>query len=278
MPPAHPARPRNRVLAAFLVLVAACGGRTSTGGGDPATEAEWRELRTPRPEALPGAVRITVSDVTFAGSYPWPGDARVEPGLGVSELVAAGLLRRRDVRFVERRRFAAAVAAERRGDALPAGRPPAGVSPSADMALAATWIPAGPGEAFVEVRLTRLETGDVEGTTRTVISRAAGPVELARSVVAGALDVLSGLDRLPEWDDPLASPAPGGANAEAGGRVSTVALRHFLRGLAAEEAWRWEDARRGYQRALADDPGFHEARAALARTARLRLGGTLAES
>ena len=61
-----------------------------------------------------------------------------------------------------------------------------------------------------------------------------------------------------------------------GSEVLDPALQSFLRGLAAEESWDWEGARRGYQ-AAASDPGFFEAPAALARAARLRLGGTLGE-
>ena len=100
----------------------------------------------------------------------------------------------------------------------------------------------------------------------------AHPVFLARAIVAGIVQALAGADRLPAWSDPL-----GEVNAAPSGGVSGEALSSFLRGLAAEEVRRWEEARRGYAAAAAD-PRFPEARTALARTVRLRLGGTLAES
>ena len=59
--------------------------------------------------------------------------------------------------------------------------------------------------------------------------------------------------------------------------ISIQDVERFLRGLAAEELWNWEGARRSYEAATAS-PGFLEAEAALARTARLRTGGTLGES
>ena len=259
----------------LLALAATgCGGAAANGGGaGTASPEEWRALREPRPEPLPGAVRLTVSPVRFAGSFPWPDAVRVGPEIGVSELVAANLLRRRDVHFVERRRFDAAATAERRGDPAPPNRPPAGVSTSAELELVVTWLPSTPGDANLEIRLSRLQTGDVDATTRVVVDRNADPVTVARSVVSATLDLLDEVGRLPEWDAGAV-----GANVEPGDRVSTEALRHFLRGLAFEETWSWEGARRGYQQALVADPGFHEARSALARTARLRLGGTLAES
>lgn len=92
------------------------------------------------------------------------------------------------------------------------------------------------------------------------------------------LELLAARGRLPAWNDPVGADRGSGANADGPSRVSTEALRHFLRGLAAEDTWDWEGARRGYQQALTADPDFHEARTALARAARLRLGGTLAES
>lgn len=286
-PTFFPADPRTRLVALVALAAGACGGSAAPGGGGAgvASEAEWRELREPRPAPLPTAPRLTVSRVDFLGSYPWPPAVRVEPHLGLSELVVTNLLRRRDVHFVERRRFAAAVAAIRRGDPASPGRPPPGVSQGADLALVATWLPTTADEASVEVRLTRLETGDVEAATRVVLPREAGPVLVARAIVAGALEALRELGPLPEWTDPLDGSGavvglgPGGSvNVGTAARVSTEALRHFLRGLAAEETWSWERARRGYQQAIATDPDFHEARVALARTARLRLGGTLAES
>lgn len=278
----RPAPIRAVLLPAALMsaapFVTGCAGASGGGGARVAGLAEWRELREPRPEPLPGAVRLAVSDVHLAGPYPWPEGARVDPALGLSELVVANLLRRRDVRFVERRRFVAAAAAERRGEPAPAGRPPPGVSESADLGLVATWLPTTGERASLEIRLTRMETGDVDGATRVVVPRDIDAVTLARSIVRGTLDVLEELGRLPEWDALPEGETGAGANAEGDSRVSTHALRYFLQGLAAEERWSWEGARRGYQQALEGDPHFHEARTMLARAARLRLGGTLAES
>lgn len=104
-----------------------------------------------------------------------------------------------------------------------------------------------------------------------LIDRDADPVSVARSIVSSTLALLDELAGLPR------SKAPA-ANVSDRERVSIEALRHFLRGLAAEERWDWEGARRSYQQALAAEPHFHEARSALARTARLRLGWTLAGS
>ena len=263
--------PRGIVLSVLVtstLAAAACGGR-ATGGSDVATDAEWRALRAPRPEPLPAAPRVAVGEVQILGSAP-----RVHGGvstpLAVAELVSAGLLRRRDVTFVERRRFAAAVEAERAGR-RPPGQPPAGVSRSADFQLVAVWIPAAAGAA-VDVRLVRLEDGEVVRAGRRALAADGGPVRLARGIVAEGIGVLDALGRRPAWDDPL-----GDANYLASDGVGPDALERFLDGLAAEELWRWEEARRGYQAAAAD-ASFFEARAALARTARLRLGGTLAES
>lgn len=260
------------LLLCAAVTVSGCGGVTSGAGPEAATDAEWRALRQPRPEPLSGAARVTVADVDFLGSYAWPPRAPVSAELGVAELVVAGLLRRRDVDFVERRRFSVAAEAERSGVRRHTGQPPAGVSRSAELSTTAVWIPTGDASAVVEVRLVRLETGDVAGATRVEVPPDADPVTLGRAIVDGVLDVLDSLGRLPTWDDP-SGPANGRDSAD----VSTDAQVAFFRGLAAEEIWRWEEARRAYQEATSD-ADFHEAAVALARTARLRLGGTLAES
>jgi len=97
---------------------------------------------------------------------------------------------------------------------------------------------------------------------------------VARAGVGAILAALDDLGRLPDWEDAVGIPAPG--SYEASG-VPQTALNDFLGGLAAEEAWRWDAARDAYQ-AAARARGFPEAEAALARTARLRLGGTLGES
>jgi hypothetical protein len=210
-----------------------------------------------------------VSSFDLAGAFSWRHEGTIDPTLAIAELAVAGLLQRQDVHFVERRRFSAAAADERAGLPRPASRPPVGVSIGAEFSAAAVYIPITADLASVEVRLTGLGTGDVAGTTRVQIPAPAGPVELGRAMVTGILEVLDELDRRPSWDDPR-------ANVRDSNRVAPEAVANFLRGLAYEESWRWENARAAYQAAIGVD--FPEAEAALARTARLRLGGTLAES
>ena len=251
-------------------LVSSCAG-ASTGAGDSvASEATWRSLAARRPDALPGAARVSVGDVRLIGRLAWNPSARVSPELGVAELVAAGLLRRRDVHFVERRRFTAAATAERAGT-RPRGAPPAGVSPGAEFIATAVWLPLAPGQSSVEIRLAT-PTGAVAGSARVALRDEDDPVTIARSIVTALLAALDNAGRLPAWEDPIA----GASGTITGSEVLDTALQSFLRGLAAEESWDWEGARRGYQ-AAASDPVFFEAPAALARAARLRLGGTLGE-
>ena len=193
--------------------------------------------------------------------------------LAVAELVAAGLLRRRDVHVVERRRFAAAVAAERSGQRRRRGAPPAGVSPGADFIATAVWVQLTPDQSSVEIRLVAARTGATEGTARVALGAEDDPVAIARSIVTALLRALDDVGRLPAWEDPMA----GADGTTTSSRVADATLRSFLQGLAAEEIWDWEGARRGYQAATGDQ-AFFEAAAALARAARLRLGGTLGEN
>jgi hypothetical protein len=255
------------VVLVLTCALGACSAATVASTSGVATEAEWRALAEPRPPHLPGAPRVTIGEIGLVGSFPWPAQAAVAPSLGVAELVAAGLLRRQDVHFVERRRFSAAVEAERAGTPA-AGAPRAGVSPGAELIVSAVWLALDAERATVELRVATLATGAVAGTTRLSVSAAADPVVLSRAIVQGLLEALEALGRLPDWDE-SAIGTPGRA-------PDADAVVSFLRGLAAEERWDWEDARRGYQ-AAASDPSFVEARAALARTARLRQGGTLGE-
>jgi hypothetical protein len=176
------------------------------------------------------------------------------------------------VELVERRRFTAAVDAERAGTPRPAGAPPAGVSRGAEMSATVVWLPLG-AETSLEVRLTRPQTGAVVAGRRRMIPADADPVAAARAIVATILEALDELGRRPAWNDPV----PGAAPAEyRPSGVPTAAVARFLQGLAAEERWNWEAARRSYEAAAG--AGFFEAEAALARTARLRTGGTLGES
>lgn len=261
-------------LASLTTGAAAC----ASGGGpssldDRASDAEWRALAAPRPEPMDGAVRLSFSGVELSGAEPWSLTSRVPLDLGLSELVIAGLLRRRDVQLVERRRFAAAVEAERAGSPRADGAPPAGVSPGAEMAATVVWLPLGE-QVSLELRLARPQTGAVVAARRRVIPAGADPVAAARAIVATILSTLDGLGELPTWNDPVAGTAP--AEYEPSD-VPEANVERFLDGLAAEERWNWEAARRSYESAAAGT-GFFEAGAALARTARLRMGGTLGES
>ncbi|MEX2467974.1 MAG: hypothetical protein WD995_13775 [Gemmatimonadota bacterium] len=233
--------------------------------------SEWRALAAPRPAPLPGAQRIALGDVDLLGGPDWRMPVPVAPRLAVSELIATNLLPRSDVTWVERRRFTVAAEAERTGDRAPEA-PPAGVSVRPDFVFAVTWSALDATGGQLEMRLTDPATGAVRDAWRVTTSADAGPVALARTVIEGLLTRLSELDLRPPTPRRTGDAEPNGQP------VSRAGVEHFLRGLAAEERWRWEEARIGYQAALATDPGFSEARAALERTARLRLGGTLAES
>jgi len=194
--------------------------------------------------------------------------------LGMTELVAAGLLRRADVRYVERRRFAAAAEAERAGRPRPPTAPPVGVSEGAEFSATVVVASVSAQQWTLEVRVADAATGAVRSTARSVLPSDADPVALARQAVRGILDALGDLGRLPGWSDPFPAAAP---TAFAPSGVSVRAFQDFLAGLAAEDVWAWERARVAYQSA-AGSAGFVEAGAALARTARLRHGGTLGES
>jgi len=235
-----------------------------------APESVWDALERPRPAALEGAVRVGVSEIVVL-TDAWSGSERVSPNLGLQELVAAGLLRRRDVRYVERRRFAAAVERERQGLPRPAGAPPAGNSVGAEMLLTGTWAATG-DSATLALRLVNAESGDLVDAWRTGTPRDADPTSVARRIVGSLLERLDELNRLPGWSDPVTGGAPA-VWTDSG--IPVGAAMAFFRGLAAEERWEWEAARRAYQQALEVAPGFFEAEAALARTARLRAGGAL---
>ena len=136
------------------------------------------------------------------------------------------------------------------------------------------WVPLAAGQASLEVRLSDATRGDVVATRRVLLPSAADPVGVARQAVAALLASLGELGRLPAWSDPIAGAAP---STFVPSGVSQPALEDFAAGLAAEDSWRWESAREAYQ-AAASSVGFFEASTALARTARLRLGGTLGEN
>jgi len=265
--------PRIGFAAAVLLILAGCGTTPAPSSLAIAPEAVWDALERPRPEPLDGAVRLGVSELVVL-TDAWSGSEAVSTNLGLQELVAAGLLRRRDVRYVERRRFAAAVERERQGLPRTRNEPAAGNSQGAAMLLTGTWAATGSG-ATLALRLVDAETGDLIDGWRTETPQGADPTSVARRIVGSLLVRLEALGRLPEWDDPVAGSAP---ESWANSGIPVGAAMAFFRGLAAEERWEWESARRGYQQALEVAPGFFEAEAALARAARLRNGGTLGGS
>ena len=266
---------RLRVVAAVLAVGVVIGGCASAGrvSPTPLTIEEWTALATPRPEARPSAAHVSIGGIEIVGDLGWPPGADTSLEFVVEELVAAGLLRRGDVRFVERRRFTRAARLERMGAERPAGAPPVGVSAPADFLASATWISFSAERSTIEVRLANSTTGGIAASTRIELEHQATVLDVSRGVVGGVLEALDRLGRLPRWEDPLA-----GSDGTTGSvEVEQEALLAFAAGLAAEDAFQWERARMGYQSALRDER-FHEAGVALARTARLRLGGTLGES
>ncbi|MEQ1857078.1 MAG: hypothetical protein ABL963_11425 [Longimicrobiales bacterium] len=262
-------------LGLIATTMSACaGGPGAPPAPVPATEAEWQALASPRPTSAPGAPRIALATVELTSALAWSTGSPVSASLGLTELVAAGLLRRADVRFVERRRFAAAADAERDGRARPRGAPAVGVSEGAEWVATVVLASLGAGQSALEIRLADAATGAVRTSRRELVPSDADPVGLARQAVAGILAALGSQGRLPEWTDPLPNAAPTTYRPSG---ASERAVEDFFAGLAAEEAWSWERARVAYQSA-ATSVGFVEAAAALARTARLRRGGTLGES
>ena len=218
---------------------------------------------------LTGAVRVSVGEIGLIDDNPWGLDTSLGASIGLSELVAVGLLRRPDVHFVERRRFAAAADAERRGETRPPGAPPVGVSPGPEFILSATWASFGAATAYLEGRLIDPASGRVERTWRTETPHDADAVGVARAIVGGLVAELGRMGRVPAWSDPFVHAAPTTFEPT---NISVSAVNAFLAGLASEEVWNWESARVGYQAARALDSSFFEADVALARTARLRSG------
>lgn len=264
-------------LALALVGCASTPGPSPSSASDVASDAEWRALRTAPVVALPGAPTLSVYEVRIGGAWSGPGADHDALSVGITDLIAAGLMRRADIDFVERRRFAPAAEAARLGRTASARQPEPGVTRQVDHVIQATWLPLPGGDATVEVQLVEPSTGEVVDGMRATLPRSADPVRVARTVVATALTLVDRQTTRPGWGDPMNVGSNGSANADGSSGVSPTAIRHFLDGLAAEDRWNWEGARRGYQVAAAD-ASFHEARTLLGRAARLRLGGTLAEN
>lgn len=275
MTPSH--RSTMTALALILAGCASAAGPTPSTEARAATEAEWRALRTDPVQPLPDAPALSVLEARIGGEWTGPGGQHAALAAGLTDLVAAGLMRRADVDFVERRRFGPAAEAERLGRTAPARQPPPGVTRSLDYMVQVTWLPLPGGDATAEVQLVAPGSGEVVEGTRTTMPRSSDPVFVARAIVETTLQLVDQRATRPPWQDPLAAEMSGTANADGTSGVSHGAILEFLDGLAAEDRWNWEGARRGYQ-AAATSPSFHEARILLARAARLRLGGTLAEN
>ena len=195
--------------------------------------------------------------------------------LALTELVSAGLLERRDVNFIERRRFTPAAERQRRGLPAPAAEPPVGTSPGAEWMLHITVVtnPAVPGA--VDLRLVHVESGANRAGWRVAVPAQADLVGISRLVVGSLmlkLDELSlGVER-----DPTA-PTP--SDTYAGSPVSGSATTAFLNGVRWGDLYRWDLARASYESALLLAGGnFPEADVALRREARLRAGGSLGGS
>ncbi len=152
---------RLRLLSLALIpLASACasGGAPAPAALRPASEAEWQALLRARPAARPGSPRISIGTINLSDERPWSLDATIPVAVGFQELVGAGLLRREDVQFVERRRFAEAAERERRGLPRPAGAPPVGSSPGVEMILTGTLSPMLGDSAYLDLRLVEPTT------------------------------------------------------------------------------------------------------------------------
>ena len=270
MVPLAPLASRRRFRLALLFLSTAASACTTAGGGGAAAAAGWEGLASPRPAPLAGAPRVALGDLAApeaSGATPALSSAD-----GLLELVAAGLLRRRDVQFVERRRFSAAAERERRGIPPPAGAPPLGSSPGAQLVLSGSWLALG-DSAFLALRLIDPATGVNRTAWRVGVPAGADPTSVARVVTGTLLATLNELGLLPASSEGAAP-----ATYQPSG-VPLVAAEAFVRGVQAEDRYDWETARVAYQRAKElGGPGFFEPDVALARAARLRGGGTLGAS
>lgn len=262
LPPAR--RSRAPSWTAFILLAAAAG---CAGGGNGGTS--WAALTRPRPAPLDGAARVVVQGIEVQGATPGAA-AVVPPEVVLEELIGAGLLRRRDVNYQERRRFMEAVRMEDAGTPRPAGAPPIGTTGGAQVLVTGAW---SMDRMQVALRLVDVETSEVIRVGNLRVPSDADPISVARAVVGWVTQGLEDRGRLPDWEDPIAdSDPPSYTSAE----VPPLALDHFLRGIEAEDRHDWEAAREAYLAAREAGGGhFFEADAALARVGRMRAGGTL---
>ncbi len=273
-----PAAPRLRVpglrLAAGLCLVLAAQGCASGSSSrvdsdSRIDEAAWAALATPRPTPAAEAPRITVID-GVAAMARWTGLGD-EPGFALAELVAAGLLERTDLHFVERRRFGPAARAAQLGESPAADQPPIGSSPAPQWGVTVAFTRAGDA-ARADLTLTDFATSEVRDAWSFPLPAEADPVGVARVAIRSLADRLAALD---DGDAPATwTETPW---TESG--VEPAAVAYLLRGVRAGDRWDWDAAGRDYRSALSAAQGdFPEAEAALRRAARLRAGGTLAGS
>ncbi len=205
---------------------------------------------------------------------PW-GLPQSGSALALTELVSVDMLERRDVSFVERRRFTPAAERQRLGLPAPAGQPPVGTSAGAEWMLHITVVtnPAVPGA--LDLRLVHVESGANRAGWRVAVPVEADLVGLARLVVGSVMLQLNELALGVARD----ASAPVVSDTYADSAVPGGATTAFLNGVRWEDLYRWELARASYESALARANGnFREAETALRRTARLRSGGSLGGS
>ena len=268
---------RATLMAAAAVVTTACAGGSLPSRTPIASESQWRALHRPRVERLATAPRVTVSEMILLADA-WSIDGGVPSALGLQELISAGLLRRADVDFVERRRYSEAVERRRLGRPRRRNAPPIGTSPGAEFILTGSWIPTG-DSASLDLRLVRAESGETAGSWRAMTPRQADATSVARLAVSSTLMKLREWGLLPPWTDTRADDLTPISDTYVPSTVSPEAVAAFVAGVAAEDRYDWEGARRGYQAALESaGPSFVEADEALARVARLRAGGTLGGS
>ena len=261
------ARTQRTLGCLLLLLIGASAGCGGSGSGS----SDWESIAAPRPSPLDGAPRVMVRNIEVEGGAEDPG-ATVSLPETLEELIGAGLLRRRDVHFQERRRFLEAVRNEEAGVPRPRGAPPIGTSAGTEVLLSGTWRV---DRAQVALRLVDVETSEIIRSGVAEVPLDAEAVSVARVMVGWMTQMLEEQGRIPAWDDPIpASAPPSYIHAD----VPPLALEHFRRGVEAEDGYDWEGARVAYQAASEISHGrFFEADVALARVGRMRSGGTLGD-
>lgn len=270
VPPAAAVRARLPMLAALTLLAGCASGPGTSSRVEPDySDASWQALVQPRPAPTAGAPRLSLAEAlltTDAWALPESGSA-----LALTELVAAGLLERTDVNFVERRRFFPAAERQRRGLPAPAGEPPVGTSPGAEWMLHMTVVanPAIPGA--LDLRLVHVQSGANRAGWRVDLPRGADAAGVARTIVGS---VLAKIDELG-----LGTSTGPPADIFAPTTIPNEAIAAFLNGVRWGDLYRWDLARASYESAVNLAGGaFVEAEVGLRRAARLRSGSPLGGS